>query len=114
MKWICRISSVLGVCQLLSGCAITRPCAEGGDTRWRIRFDGDQTCFQVKDASGQIVNHGEYRYLDTNKKIRLEGQFYMGKKQGDWVEFDESGARVLEKRYERGVEKSSTRHDPDR
>src|SRR5689334_19401019 len=94
----------------LSACAITRPCGEGGDTAWRTRFEGDQTCFQVKDASGHVVNHGEYRYLGSDGKARLEGQFFMGKKHGRWVEYNSSGEPVLEKFYDHGVEKTVTNH----
>ncbi len=97
----------------LFSCSITRPCREGGDVSWPHRFNGDQTCFQVKDKTGKMINHGEYRHYNESKKIILEGMFVRGKKNGVWIEKNEDGKKVLEKTYENGVEVGSKTYLPD-
>jgi len=97
------VSAVL----LISGCAVSKPCAEGGDVSWNPKILGDKLCTQKKTKDGKYVNDGAFRQIyNTTKKVALEGQFEMGKKQGIWLQFGEDQQLKSAKYFEQGVEKT--------
>ena len=99
------LSSLLTSTNLV-GCAISRPCTEGGDTQWQPLLLGDKHCSQKKARDGSLVNDGPYQVVDKNGKILLDGQFADGLKEGTWIQFDEKGHKIIERHFEAGVEKS--------
>ena len=92
---------------LVSGCAVSRPCADGGDVSWNPKIIGDKLCTQKKGKDGKYVNDGAYRQIyNTTKKVALEGQFEMGKKQGIWLFYGEDQQLKTAKYFDQGVEKT--------
>ncbi len=89
-----------------AACTTTRPCSDAGDTAWPAKIKGDRHCEQ-KQFQGKWLNHGSYVQKHVNGKKALEGQFVEGKKNGLWVEYDDKGNKVRERRYENGVELSA-------
>lgn len=74
---------------------------------WPKNFGGDRRCEQKKRPDGLFVNEGRYRAYHPNGVLALEGQFAEGVKDGVWSEYDLKGKRVLQKTFEKGVEKTS-------
>jgi hypothetical protein len=91
---------------LSASCTTTRPCSEAGDVSWASTIKGDRFCEQ-KRIDGRWVNQGSYIQKYPSGKIALEGSFVGGKKNGLWVEYDEQGNKIRERRYDNGVETSS-------
>ncbi len=91
-----------------SACAIGHPCKEGGDISWPNPIQGDKKCYQKKDKDGIYRNDGKFSQWHSNGQLALEGQFKKGKKEGLWIQFDETGKKVAERRYQDGVELSSS------
>lgn len=100
--------------QLTSGCAISRPCAEGGDVSWPNTIKGNKQCHQKRLSNGSYVNDGGYVQWHPNGKIAVEGVFKDGRKHGVWNQYDETGRKILEKYYRDGVETSPEREKPER
>jgi antitoxin component YwqK of YwqJK toxin-antitoxin module len=91
----------------LSGCAVSKPCSEAGDVTWEPKIVGDKLCTQKKDKEGKYVNDGAFRQIyGSNRKMALEGQFEMGKKQGIWLFYSEDQQLKMAKYFEQGVEKT--------
>ena len=91
----------------LTGCAISKPCSEGGDINWNPRIIGDKRCAQVARTDGKVVNQGKFtQAYQSNGKIALEGNFEDGKKSGLWTYYAEDGHLVSVKYFDRGVEKT--------
>lgn len=63
-------------------------------------------CYQSKNPTGNFTNQGQFRQYYPSGKLALEGEFDNGKKNGLWIQYDESGSRVLERWFERGIERS--------
>jgi hypothetical protein len=97
---------VLVIALAATSCSTSRPCADAGDTSWPLKIKGDRSCAQKK-ISGKWVNHGSYVQKHENGKLALDGQFVEGKKHGIWIEYNDKGEKVRERRYENGVELSS-------
>ena len=91
----------------LTGCAISRPCSEGGDVSWNPKILGDKRCTQKKLPTGQVVNHGKFQqsYQSTGL-IALEGEFDEGKKSGIWLFYGEDHHLIAAKYFDKGVEKT--------
>jgi len=47
---------------------------------------------------------GKHKYFYPDGKVRLEGKFKQGLKEGDWVHYEEDGTVHLVISYKRGVE----------
>ncbi len=60
-------------------------------------------CEQKQLRDGTLVNDGQFQQWRKNGKIALEGRFENGKRTGVWSYFDESGNKIIERRYENGV-----------
>ena len=87
-----------------AGCASgPKACQEGGDTSWYPPIKANKRCTQ-KQIDGKWLNHGEYKEWSTAGQVLLEGQFVKGKKEGLWIQYDESGKKVAQKWFENGVE----------
>lgn len=93
---------------LLNGCALSRPCSEGGDTNWvnpGYPIKGDKKCHQIKGADGKFVNDGGFKWFYMNGKLALEGEFKNGLKSGIWTQYDEkTGRPIMEKNFVSGKE----------
>jgi hypothetical protein len=93
------------------GCSsLARPCHEGGDLSWpglSRELRGDIHCRQKKVAN-RYVNHGRFFVYSRAGKVLLEGEFFEGKRQGTWVQYDDQGAKLAEKFFDNGMEKTST------
>ena len=91
----------------LSGCAIHRPCSEGGDVTWNPKIVGDKRCGQRKLPSGKIVNEGKFQqYYQKTGNLALEGQFEEGQKQGIWSYYGEDQHLKVVKYFDKGIEKT--------
>jgi len=66
-------------------------------------------CYQSKAPNGDLINQGQFRQYYESGKIALEGEFQSGKKNGLWVQYDETGNRIAEKWFEFGIERSIPR-----
>ncbi|MFL5812638.1 MAG: toxin-antitoxin system YwqK family antitoxin, partial [Bdellovibrionia bacterium] len=90
----------------LSSCMTTRrhPCLEGGEPPRDVPFNGDRKCMQKRGPDGKYVNNGLYREWHPNGKLALEGFYKMGKKDGQWTEYDPTGHKVSTKYFEEGEE----------
>lgn len=99
---------ITGPTALLSGCAISRPCSEAGDTTWTnpgYPIKGDKKCRQVKNSEGQYVNDGKFQWFYMSGKLALEGEFKNGFKNGIWIQYEEkSGRPLMEKNFISGKE----------
>ena len=92
---------------ILSACAISRPCSEGGDISWNPKIVGDKRCAQKTLPSGTVVNQGKFTQIyQSTGTIALEGNFEEGKKDGVWVYYAEDHHLVAVKYFEKGVEKT--------
>ncbi|MBC7397252.1 MAG: hypothetical protein H7333_07390 [Bdellovibrionales bacterium] len=92
---------------LLSGCAISKPCSEGGDVSWNPKIIGDKKCTQKKLVNGRVVNDGRFlQAYQSNGTIALEGEFDEGKKSGIWLFYAEDHHLVAAKYFDKGVEKT--------
>ncbi len=102
-----RKALLAGLMLVVSGCAITRPCSDAGDTSWIPKIMGDKKCTQKRRSDGKVVNHGPFlQSYGTTGKIALEGEFVEGLKQGIWLHYAEDGHLVAAKFFEKGVEKT--------
>ena len=101
--WVLRCG-LLSLVLWESGCAISKPCAEAGDTTWPTKIPGDAHCYQKKQPDGRWVNDGKYYLYSDDGVILLEGNFVAGKKDGIWVEYNEKGEKIREHQFENGVE----------
>lgn len=89
---------------LLSACSTTlKPCSTAGDTSWEPAVQGHMRCEQKPLRDGTVVNDGLFQQWRKNGKLALEGRFENGKRTGVWTYFDDSGAKLIERRYENGV-----------
>jgi len=101
MRW-----TLVPTASLLLACSSGyKPCSKAGDTSWLHPLKGDRTCHQRELSDGAIVNHGKY-VVRNGRQTLLEGEFFEGKKNGVWTEFNEKGEPVAERYYENGVEKA--------
>ena len=90
---------------VLSACSTSsKPCSAGGDVTWNPPLKGNRQCYQVKDADGKYINQGKYVEWYKNGNMALEGQFKDGFKDGVWIQYDETGRKVMEKLFRNGVE----------
>jgi hypothetical protein len=96
--------AILGV--QLSGCAfsVSKPCTEGGDPAREKPVRGTKQCYQQKDASGHYVNNGKYLEWHPNGLRATEGEYKLGRKDGKWSEWDDTGRLVSERWFDNGVE----------
>jgi hypothetical protein len=99
--------TVLAMGALFAGCALTKPCTDGGDASWPTDFKGDKTCQKKKDKEGKEMNHGRYTAKYPSGRVALIGSFFDGKKHGTWSQYDEKGEKTLERYFDHGVEKIS-------
>ncbi len=83
-----------------------RPCTQGGQLSREVSssFQGIKRCYQIKDKSGNLVNHGKYYEWYNNDKIAVVGEYKEGKKMGRWIEYDESGRKLSDKYFDDGKE----------
>ena len=98
-----------------AGCTTTtKPCSEGGDVKWvsTVPVRGIKRCLQRKFEDGKFANHGQYEEVSDSGKILLEGQFFEGKKDGTWTQYDEKGNKILERYFDRGIEKMAPVQKP--
>jgi hypothetical protein len=96
-----------GLFILLSACAITKPCSEGGDVSWTPKIIGDKRCVQKKAKDGRTVNQGKFQqYYQTTQTIALEGGFDDGRKDGIWLYYGEDKRLLATKFFDKGVEKT--------
>jgi len=102
------IFSSLSVCLFLGGCALTKPCTEGGDVSWPAQVKGDKVCRKKKLSDGRTVNHGYYAQKDEDGRVIIEGAFSEGLKDGVWVQYSPEGKPLLEKHYKNGIEINPT------
>ncbi|MBS1962840.1 MAG: hypothetical protein JST04_11530 [Bdellovibrionales bacterium] len=102
------ILSLLLSSALFAGCALTRsrPCSKAGDTTWYPPIVGNMQCYQTKTPGGELQNQGQFRQYYPSGKLALEGTFVAGKKDGLWIQYNESGDRVAERWFENGIERS--------
>ena len=102
-----RFSLFILIINLITACAVHKPCAEGGDVSWNPKIIGDKRCTQKKMSDGKMLNDGPFKqsYRSTNG-IALEGQFTGGKKQDIWLYYGEDGHLKSAKFFEKGVEKT--------
>jgi hypothetical protein len=92
---------------LMTGCSITRPCADGGDVSWTPKIVGDKRCTQKDFPGGRTLNHGKFtQAYQSTGKIALEGEFDEGKRQGIWLYYAEDQKLKAVKYYDRGIEKT--------
>ncbi len=95
----------------VTGCSTsTKPCSSSGDTSWNppipLEIKGNRQCHQAKQKDGKYLNHGKYVEWYKNGSIAIEGEFKDGKKDGVWVQYNEKGQKILEKKFRNGVEVS--------
>ena len=92
---------------LITSCAISRPCTEGGDVSWNPKVIGDKKCTQKKLVSGRIVNDGKFlQAYQKSGTLALEGEFEEGKKSGIWLFYGEDHHLIAAKYFDKGVEKT--------
>lgn len=95
------------LCFALMGCAVTKPCSEGGDVSWNPKIIGDKRCAQKTDASGHTFNQGKFQeYYFSTGTLALEGEFDQGRKDGIWLYYGEDRRLISAKFFDRGVEKT--------
>ncbi len=95
-----------GILFLLSACAVTKPCRDGGDTLVTDdEGNGNSRCHQ-KEIEGRSYNHGKYTHFFLDGTPAVEGQFMDGKKDGIWVVYKKSHEVKTVKYFDRGVERS--------
>lgn len=97
----------LSLCQFyLASCSSKafRPCSEGGGPARDKISRGTKQCAQIKDRTGQFMNHGPYVEWHPNGMKAAEGEFKMGHKQGRWLEWDEKGKKISDRFFENGHE----------
>jgi hypothetical protein len=100
---------------LVMGCATPRHlCSQGGEpahtpsAEGKSRFQGTKKCTQIFDsASGGFVNDGKYYEWFPNEKIRVTGEYRLGKKSGRWIEYSEAGQKISDQYFENGKEVSA-------
>ena len=91
----------------LTGCAISKPCTEGGDISWNPKIIGDKRCAQKAGTDGKVLNQGKFQqYYESTGTIALDGNFDAGKKDGIWLYYAEDKHLVAAKFFEKGVEKT--------
>lgn len=91
---------------LLDGCAIDRPCTEGGDLSGYETIKGNKQCVQRPAKDGRYRNDGKFMQWHPNGVLAVEGEFRDGQKHGTWVEYNTSGKPIRERYYEYGIEKT--------
>ncbi|MBS1957876.1 MAG: hypothetical protein JST80_00245 [Bdellovibrionales bacterium] len=92
---------------LIGGCAIHKPCSEGGDITWNPKITGDKRCEQKEFSGHKMLNHGKFtQAYKTTGTIALEGQFDEGRKEGLWLYYGEDTKLRSVKYFDRGVEKT--------
>ena len=94
---------LIGLLFFLTACATYRPCSDIGDltpfgpplpkNTW-IR------CEVVKSKTGAEKAHGPIEILDEDGKILVRGQLQNGKKQGRWIQYDQTGKVIADKKFE--------------
>lgn len=97
----------LGLLLVSAGCAVHKPCSEGGDISWNPKIVGDKRCEQKEFPGHKTLNHGKFKqsYQSTGT-IALEGQFDEGRKEGLWLYYGEDSKLRSVKFFDRGVEKT--------
>lgn len=80
------------------------PCLDGGEPPRDVPFNGDRKCNQKRGPDGKYVNNGLYREWHPNGKLALEGYYKMGKKDGQWTEYDPTGHKVSTQYFDNGEE----------
>lgn len=92
---------------LIAGCAVTKPCRDGGDVLVSDdEGNGNARCHQ-KEFEGRPQNHGKYTHFFLDGTPAVEGQFLEGKKDGIWVVYNKQHSVKAVKYYDRGVERSA-------
>lgn len=75
------------------------------------QFDGMQRTFYENDTTQSVSNYannlleGPYKEFYRNGVVKIQGQYVKGIKEGEWIEFDETGKKVKSERFKNGVSK---------
>ena len=105
---------VVAAAALLSACGTTyKPCTNGGELiAWDPALKGNRTCHQRRLKDGSWVNHGKYYEYHPSGKVGIEGEYDVGKKIGTWIRYDETGKKLAERFFEKGVEVTTLQPPP--
>lgn len=99
--------AVMFLTSFLHSCAISKPCAEGGDISWTPSIIGDKRCTQKTFPGGRTLNHGKFTQVyQKTGTIALEGEFEEGKKHGTWSFYSEDRQLKAVKYFDQGIEKT--------
>lgn len=108
MEAVQLVRSLLLTAALLtaSSCAFSRfkPCTDGGEPALTKPTGGTRQCVTQLGPNGKEQNHGGYREWHPNGKLAVEGEYYEGKKNGRWTEWDAEGKKLGERFFRFGKE----------
>ncbi|MFH0865384.1 MAG: toxin-antitoxin system YwqK family antitoxin [Bacteroidota bacterium] len=74
----------------------------GREGEWKYIYDNGNLCF-----SGSFLDDnpdGRHKFFWDNGKIKDEGYYIMGKKEGDWFKYDYTGTLFLITTFKNGIE----------